>query len=102
MKKSSMRMGVIVVLAILVFLFMRRGGVSTMRDLSTTSSSGAPGDLFGLKYGLDCTPSGFNKNSAYYTKSMTPGGACGDMNFVRNQERSFTIDSGIGGSLLAK
>ena len=95
-------MGVIVVLAILVFLFMRRGGVSMMRDLSTTSSAGEPGGLFGLKYGLDCTPSGFNKNSAYYTKSMTPGGPCGDMKFVSDQMQKYKIDNGIGGSLLAK
>jgi len=33
---------------------------------------------------------------------MTPGGWCKDMDFVRNQERDFTITGGIGGSLLSK
>jgi len=94
-------MGLIAIVVILALLFMRRGGVSMMRDLSTTSSLGPPGGLFGLKYGLECTPSGFNKNSAFHTKSMTPGGPCGDMKFVSDQMQKYKIDNGIGGSLLA-
>jgi hypothetical protein len=44
--------------------------------------------------------SGFNPNSAYYSKDLTPGGIEGDMDFVRGQQRDYTIERGIGGSIL--
>lgn len=76
-----------------------------MRDLSTSQGDAAskgPSSIFGLKNSLGCQPSGYNPDSAYYSKSLTPGGLCGDEDFVRNQQRDYTIEGGIGGSLLSK
>ena len=103
MKSSKMIMRLaLLVLALLVLRQFTSRGVSGMRGLMTTSDAGAPGDLFNMGNKLGCTASGFNKNSAYYSKSLTPGGICGDMSFIRNQERGYTIDGGIGGSLLSQ
>ena len=66
------------------------------------AAASGPASILDLKTSLGCQPSGYNKDSAYYTKSLTPGGPCGDEDFVRNQQRDYTIDGGIGGSLLAK
>ena len=98
---------VIISLLVLILVMMLTGrGVSGFgADLMTTPGKGmsrGPSSIFGLKHDLKCTASGFNPDSAYYSKSLTPGGWCKDMEFVRNQERDFTIDSGIGGSLLSK
>lgn len=98
---------VIISLLVLIVLMLLKGrGVSGFgADLMTTPGKGmlsGPSSIFGLKHDLKCTASGFNPESAYYSKSLTPGGWCKDMDFVRNQERDFTIDSGIGGSLLSK
>jgi len=57
-----------------------------------------PLSIFGAKNDLKCAP-GPGADSAYYTQDMTPGGLCGDMSFVRNQMRDYTIDGGVGGSL---
>jgi hypothetical protein len=97
---------IIGLLLLILFQVTMRRGVSNFGAMLTTTPgpdmSSGPSSIFGLKYGIDCTASGFNPDSAYYSKSLTPGGWCGDMNFVRNQERDYTIDSGIGGSLLNK
>ena len=55
--------------------------------------------IFDLKNGLNCVP-GPGADAAYYTQDLTPGGLCGSDTFVKNQQRDFTISSGIGGSLL--
>lgn len=97
-----------VIIALLLVILMQVMGRGVSRfgaELMTTPGKGmssGPSSIFGLKHDLKCTASGFNPDSAYYSKSLTPGGWCKDMEFVRNQERDFTIDSGIGGSLLKK
>lgn len=97
---------VIIVLLLLILLQVTRRGVSNFGAMLTTTPgagmSSGPSSIFGLKHDIKCTASGFNPDSAYYSKSLTPGGWCNDMSFVRNQERDYTIDSGIGGSLLNK
>ena len=107
MKAGKTLMNVAIIgLLILILLQVMGRGVSPMGSvLGTTPGSGmssGPSSIFGLKHDIKCTASGFNPDSAYYSKSLTPGGWCKDMDFVRNQERDFTIDSGIGGSLLNK
>lgn len=107
MKPAKMFMNLVIIALLIVILMqvMRRGVSGFGADLKTTPGSGmssGPSSIFGLKHDLKCTASGFNPESAYYSKSLTPGGWCKDMEFVRNQERDFTIDSGIGGSLLNK
>jgi hypothetical protein len=107
MKPVKILMNVVIIA--LLFLILRqvmvRGVSGFGAALTTTPGAGmssGPSSIFGLKHDITCTASGFNPDSAYYSKSLTPGGWCKDMDFVRNQERDFTIDSGIGGSLLAK
>jgi len=102
-----MLMNIVIIGLLLVILLQVAGrGVSGFgANLMTTPGAGmssGPSSIFGLKHDMSCTASGFNPNSAYYSKSMTPGGWCKDMDFVRNQARDYTIDGGIGGSLLSK
>lgn len=64
----------------------------------TPGKTVTPGSIFDIKNNLKCVP-GPGADSAYYTQDLTPGGLCGDAEFVRSQQRDFTISSGIGGSL---
>ena len=52
------------------------------------------GDIFSLPYDIKCL------STSYYTKDLTPGGICGDQEFVRSQAEDYKIVDGIGGSLL--
>jgi len=106
MKVKLINVAILALLAMILFKLMGGRGVSGFgANLMTTPGpgmSGGPASIFDLKHKVGCTSSGFNPDSSFYSKSLTPGGLCGDMDFVRNQERDYTIDSGIGGSLLAK
>jgi len=98
---------IVVIALLLLILFQVTMGrnVSRMSMLDTAQGSMAasgPDSLFDLKHKLGCVAGGFNPNSSYYSKSLTPGGFCGDEDWVRNQQRDFEIKGGIGGSLLAK
>jgi hypothetical protein len=107
MKPAKILMNIVIIGLLLLILrqVMVRGVSGFGAALTTTPGAGmsaGPSSIFGLKHDIKCTASGFNPNSAFYSKSLTPGGWCDDMAFVRNQERDYTIDGGIGGSLLAK
>jgi len=107
MKTAKMVMNIVIIVLLLVILrqVMGRGISGFGANLTTTPGAGmsaGPSSIFGLKHDISCTASGFNPQSAYYSKSLTPGGWCKDMDFVRNQERDYTIEGGIGGSLLSK
>jgi hypothetical protein len=106
MKPAKILMNVVIIALLLLILRQVIGrGASGYASLATTPGAGmsaGPSSIFGLKHDIKCTASGFNPNSAFYSKSLTPGGWCDDMAFVRNQERDYTIDGGIGGSLLSK
>lgn len=56
--------------------------------------TGKDGDIFSLPTDIKCLP------NSYYTKDLTPGGICGDQEFVRSQAEDYKIVDGIGGSLL--
>jgi hypothetical protein len=107
MKTAKIVMNIVIIGLLLIILrqVLGRGISGFGANLTTTPGAGmsaGPSSIFGLKHDISCTASGFNPNSAYYSKSLTPGGWCKDMDFVRNQERDYTIDGGIGGSLLSK
>ena len=107
MKPAKIVMNIVIIGLLLVILrqVLGRGISGFGADLTTTPGAGmsaGPSSIFGLKHDISCTASGFNPQSAYYSKSLTPGGWCKDMDFVRNQERDYSIDGGIGGSLLSK
>jgi hypothetical protein len=107
MKTAKIVMNIVIIGLLLIILrqVLGRGISGFGANLTTTPGAGmsaGPSSIFGLKHDISCTASGFNPNSAYYSKSLTPGGWCKDMDFVRNQERDYTIDGGIVGSQLSK
>ena len=55
------------------------------------------GSIFDLEHKLECVPG--SPQSSYYTKTLSPGGICGDQAFVRSQA-DVKIVGGIGGSLI--
>ena len=63
-----------------------------------TTGQAPEGGLRSLPYKKECTPG--MENGAYYTKDLTPGGFCGDQAYVNAAMHKYSIDSGIGGSLL--
>ena len=90
--------------AILVMLVQGRGSHYEPSPLVTTAgaeASSGPTSLTEIPSSLDCTP-GPAENASYYTRGLTPGGLCGDGAMVRAQIRDFSIENGIGGSLLER
>lgn len=70
-------------------------------DLATQTTGKDPSQFGDLRPSLSCVP-GPEKESSYYTMGLTPGGLCGDQDFVVSQMRDYKITDGIGGSLLDK
>lgn len=90
----------IVVLIVLIVLCVMSCRTSSNYLLSPTPVvvKGSEGSFFDLKYDISCVP-GPDKTAAYYTKDLTPGGYCGDQDFV-SEKANYEIIDGIGGSLL--
>ena len=90
--------------AILVILVKGRGSSYEPFPLVTQpgpNASADPQSIFDLKNGISCV-AGPGEKAAYYSQGLTPGGLCGSGEYVRDQERDYTIADGIGGSLLEK
>ncbi len=90
--------------AILVLLVQGRGDTYIPAPLMTNPGPMAekgPTSLTEIPSSLECTP-GPAESASYYTRGLTPGGLCGDGDMVRNQIRDFSIENGIGGSLLER
>lgn len=94
---------------IAIIVMLARQGRATTSGFSiaplTTEATGkaasGPQSIFDIRPNLECTP-GPSENASYYTNGLTPGGLCGDTDFVRGQLRDYSIADGIGGSLLEK
>ena len=97
---------VYIVLAVIILIL----GLSTLaksgyalapQDLSITQdkAGGKAESIFDLPYDVKCVP-GPQDTAASYTKSLTPGGFCGDQQWVAAQA-NYTITDGIGSSLLS-
>lgn len=91
---------------IVIIVMLARQGRSSSSDftaapLVTETSAKGPQSIFEIRPDLACTP-GPSENASYYTNGLTPGGLCGDGDFVRGQLRDYSIADGIGGSLLEK
>jgi len=98
-----------VVVAVAVYLVMgRTPAASPVREryvlmpTSLMTKDGGEGakSLRDLPYSMDCTPG--LPNGSYYSKDLTPGGICGAQKFVNSVMHKYTIEDGIGGSLLDK
>jgi hypothetical protein len=90
--------------AILIMLVQGRGSTYEAAPLVTVAGAQAstgPSSLTEIPSSLECTP-GPSEKAAYYTRGMTPGGLCGDGDMIREQIRDFSIEGGIGGSLLER
>jgi hypothetical protein len=61
------------------------------------SEEAAAASIFDLEHKIECVPG--STESAYYTKSLTPGGICGDQKFVKDSADAKII-GGIGGTLI--
>lgn len=97
-----------VVVAVAVYLVMGRGPAQPTREryvlmpTRLTTNDGAEGvkSIFDLPYKPECTPG--LPGGSYYSKDLTPGGVCGAQKFVNDVMHRYTIEDGIGGSLLDK
>jgi hypothetical protein len=100
-KKQATSVVIFVALMALAY-FLRKGyNKRSPYELSPEpiKVDGKDGSIFSLPYDLKCVP-GPSATAAYYTKDLTPGGICGDQDFVRSQAEDYKIVDGIGGSLL--
>ncbi len=99
-KQAASIVTIVAVMALAYFL-MRGCNKRSPYKLAPTpiKVDGKDGSIFSLPYDLKCVP-GPSATAAYYTKDLTPGGICGDQDFVRSQAEDYKIVDGIGGSLL--
>jgi urease alpha subunit len=106
MKMKFSKVAIVALLVVILYILLKgrtsnyisRGGADIGINPGKTVMDGVA-SIFDVKNNLKCVP-GPGGDSAYYTQDLTPGGLCGDMQFVKSQQRDFTISSGIGGSLL--
>ena len=100
-KQTSMILTTVAIL-VAVYFFMNNCKKRSPYKLAPEPikiEGGKDGSIFSLPYDLKCVP-GPSATAAYYTKDLTPGGICGDQDFVRSQAEDYKIVDGIGGSLL--
>ena len=97
-----------VVVAVAVYMIMGNGPAQPVREryvlmptsLSTKDGGAGANSIFDLPYTPECTPG--LPGGSYYSKDLTPGGVCGAQKFVNDVMHRYTIEDGIGGSLLDK
>ena len=97
---------IIALLVAILAILLMKGRESSYAPMPITivpgpEASVKPKSIFDLPNSLECVP-GPSEKAAYYTQGLTPGGICGSGDFVRDAMRDYTIEDGIGGSLLAK
>lgn len=97
---SNKNISSLLVLAAVVVLLVMAVRTSMYRlSPSPVKVSGVKeGSIFDLPYKLSCVP-GPQADASAYTLGLSPGGICGAQEFVADQA-DYTIDDGIGGSLL--
>lgn len=95
------------VVAVAVYLVMGRSPVQSVEryvlmptGLTTKDGAADVKSISDLSYNAECTPG--LPGGSYYSKDLTPGGICGAQKFVNDVMHRYTIEDGIGGSLLDK
>ena len=101
-RQESFIMGVFSAVAIYLIMY-GCGGLMRENYAPLTTAAPKTGDdvvkgLRALPYSIECTPG--NEKGGYYTKALTPGGICGDQQYVNDAMHGYSIESGIGGNLL--
>jgi len=85
-------------LSALMVLFPRKRSGYQPRPINlAVAPEGSIESIFDLEHKIECVPG--SEQSSYYTKSLTPGGICGDQEFVKKSADAKII-GGIGGSLI--
>ena len=95
---------IIGLLVTILVMLIRGNEASGFADLLTNPGklvSKGPQSLMQVPDSLKCTP-GPSEEAGWYSRGLTPGGLCNDNDFIANQMRDYTIEGGIGGSLLEK
>lgn len=83
----------ILLLLIFVKLFFPKvisGFSMTPYQLDIQGTGKEPGELFKLPVEMRCTP-GPSADSSYYSTTQSPGGLCGDGEFVNQQMKNYKI-----------
>jgi len=84
-------------LSVMMALSPRSRSYYQPRPINLETEGAETGSIFDLEHKIECVPG--SPESAYYTKSLTPGGICGDQEFVKKSADAKII-GGIGGSLI--
>ena len=95
---------IIGLLVTILVMLVRGSEVSGFAEILSNPGklvSRGPQSITQVPDSLKCTP-GPSEDAAWYSRGLTPGGLCNDADFVTNQMRDYSIDGGIGGSLLEK
>lgn len=90
-----------IVVIVIVTSLAKSGYALAPQDISIQQdkTGGQADSIFDLSYDVKCVP-GPQDTAASYTKSLTPGGFCGDQKWVAAQA-NYVITDGIGSSLLS-
>lgn len=99
---SVKNLALVVVVAVLLYMALNekpRESYTLSPSDVTTKKTGTIDDFFNAPNKLECAPIA-TEGGAYYTKNLTPGGLCGGQNIVNRLMHGYTIESGVGGSLL--
>lgn len=99
---SVKNLALVVIIAVLLYMALNekpRESYTLSPGAVTVKSTGSIDDFFNAPYKLECAPSA-EEGGAYYTKDLTPGGLCGGQDIVNNLMHRYSIEDGIGGSLL--
>ena len=104
MKKSEKMIYIVlavVIVGLIVMSMAQSGYALSPQDVTIQEdkSAGKAETIFDLPYDVSCVP-GPQDSAAAYSKSLTPGGFCGDQKWVAAQ-MNYTITDGIGSSLLS-
>ena len=87
-----------IALAVMLIVSVVRTSMYKLSPSPVQVSGVKEGSIFDLPYKLSCVP-GPQADASAYTLGLSPGGICGAQEFVADQA-DYTIDDGIGGSLL--
>jgi len=87
------------IMVLLVIIFVLTATRSGYQPRPITVKPVSEESIFNLEHKLECAP-GYTSEGSTYTKSLTPGGVCGAEKLVADQAGGYSIEEGIGGSLI--
>ena len=101
-RQESFVIGLFTAVAVYLILFgcggLMRENYSSLKTSAPKTGDDVVKGFRELPYDIACTPG--NEKGGYYSKSLTPGGICGDQQYINDAMHSYVIEEGIGGNLL--